>query len=123
MATAFLGLLRWPNNPVDVVIVPNEHFENLYDLPAHYAQPLHELTRTVALALKRFFHCEGVSTRQHNEAASGQDVWHYHVHVTPRFKDDRFYSAEKVDFPEEERLKQTKALRDYVLEHRSELFN
>ena len=48
-------------------------------------------TQRVAIAMKAAFKCEGVSTRQHNESAGNQDMWHYHVHVTPRFKDDDFY--------------------------------
>jgi len=121
MATAFLALGRWPKNPVDVLVIPNEHFENLYDLPANYAQPLHWLTRAIALALKDIYHCDGISTRQHNEEAGDQDVWHYHVHVTPRFAQDCFYKAKKVDFPEAERLKQAQVLRNYVVEHQIEL--
>lgn len=112
--SAFLALSRWPHNPVDVLVVPNEHFENLYDLPLSYAEPLHALTRTVALALKAVYHCEGVSTRQHNEPAGNQDVWHYHIHVTPRFVRDGFYGASKVPFPEAERLEQARSLREYL---------
>ena len=41
---------------------------------------------------------------QHNESAGDQDVWHYHVHVTPRFNLDNFYCTSKIDFPETERL-------------------
>jgi len=123
MATAFLALGRWPKNPVDVLIVPNAHFENLYDLPISYAQPLHQLTRAVALALKGVYGCEGVSTRQHNEGAGDQDVWHYHVHVTPRFSGDGFYKASQVDFLESERLRQAQLLREYIKAHEDELFS
>ncbi len=122
MVTAFLALGRWPNNPIDVLVVPNEHFENLYDLPASYVQPLHWLTRAIALALKGVYQCDGISTRQHNEDAGDQDVWHYHVHVTPRFGQDGFYQAKKVNFPEAERLQEAQLLRNYVFEHQIELF-
>ena len=97
--TAFLGLGCWEHNPVDVLIVPNRHIENLYDLPLELVTPLHQVTRAMALALKSVFHCEGISTRQHNEPAGDQDVWHYHVHVTPCFAGDRFYENHKVPFP------------------------
>jgi diadenosine tetraphosphate (Ap4A) HIT family hydrolase len=46
--------------------------------------------RDTALALKTAFDCPGVSTRQHNEPAGNQDVWHLHVHVFPRFESDGF---------------------------------
>lgn len=121
-ATAFLALGRWAKNPVDVLIVPNEHFENLYDLPVSYAQPLHQVTRAVACALKSVYDCQGVSTRQHNEMAGDQDVWHYHVHVTPRFNGDEFHKASRVDFPEPQRLQQAQLLRRYIQVHEDELF-
>ncbi len=93
MVTAFVGSHQWGNNHGNVIIAPNEHYENIYDLPIHYAQPIHELARTIALAMKAVYSCDGVSTRQHNEPAGNQDVWHYHLHVTPRYNGDGFYSA------------------------------
>ena len=93
--TAFIGSHQWPNNHGNVIIVPNEHFENIYDLPIRYAGDIHRVAKMVALALKAIYSCDGVSTRQHNEPAGSQDVWHYHVHVTPRYKDDQFYKAHR----------------------------
>jgi len=122
LVTAILALGRWPKNPVDILVVPNEHFENLYDLPPEYATPLHQLTRATALALKSVYHCDGISTRQHNEPAGGQDVWHYHVHVTPRFTDDGFYGSSRIEFPETERTVHAKQLRNYIATHIAELF-
>jgi hypothetical protein len=34
------------------------------------------------------FGCEGISTRQHNGPAGNQDVWHFHLHVFPRYPND-----------------------------------
>lgn len=113
--TSFLGLLRWEKNPVDVLVVPNRHIENLYDLPLELAPALQRATKRVALALKDLTRCEGVSTRQHNEPAGGQDVWHYHIHVTPRFEGDRFYDDRKIPFPEAERITLAKRLRECML--------
>ena len=112
--TALLGLYRWEKNPVDVLIVPNLHIENLYDLPLELAPALQRVTQRVAIALKGLTRCEGVSTRQHNEAAGGQDVWHYHVHVTPRFEADRFYEDRKIPFPAEERIAFAGRLKEYL---------
>jgi diadenosine tetraphosphate (Ap4A) HIT family hydrolase len=52
--------------------------------------PTHELVKAVSLAMKTVYACDGGSTRQHTEPAGNQDVWHYHVPVTPRYRDDRF---------------------------------
>jgi histidine triad (HIT) family protein len=114
-ATAFLALSRWPKNPCDVLIVPNTHCENLFDLPDDLVPALHATTRRVALALKEIYRCNGISTRQHNEPAGDQDVWHYHVHVTPRFHRDDFYRSHKIPFPEAERLEEARRLREYLI--------
>jgi histidine triad (HIT) family protein len=120
--TAFLGLGRWEKNPVDVLIVPNRHVENLYDLPLEFVPALHQTTRAVALTLKEVTQCDGISTRQHNEPAGDQDVWHYHVHVTPRFTGDRFYENHRVPFPETERIEVVKKLRETLAKNRTSLF-
>ena len=41
--------------------------------------------------MRASYDCAGISTRQHNEPAGNQDVWHLHVHVFPRHHDDRLY--------------------------------
>ena len=73
------------------LIIPNQHFENIYDLPASLAGEIHRVARDIALALKATYACDGVSTRQHNELAGNQHVWHYHLHVFPRYGNDNLY--------------------------------
>lgn len=94
-ATALIGSHQWPNNHGNVIIVPNEHFENIYDLPLHFALEIHKIARMIALAMKEEYACDGISTRQHNEPAGNQDVWHYHLHVTPRYNGDEFYTTQR----------------------------
>ena len=91
--TAFLSLHQFPNNPGNTLVVPNIHFENIFDLPTELATELHAVVKAVAIAMKQAFQCDGVSTRQHNEPAGNQDVWHYHIHVTPRYVNDHFYGT------------------------------
>ncbi len=45
--------------------------------------------------MRSAYDCEGTSTRQHNEPAGNQDVWHLHVHVFPRHGDDRLYEQHR----------------------------
>ena len=74
-----------------LLVIPRAHHENLYVLPDDLGEPLLRATRRAALALKSAEGCDGVSTRQHNEPAGNQDVWHYHVHVFPRWAGDDLY--------------------------------
>ncbi len=118
--TAFVGSHQWSCNHGNVIIVPNEHFENIYDLPAHYALDIHQVAKRTALAMKAIYSCDGVSARQHNEPAGNQDVWHYHLHVTPRYKGDGFYFSRRELMPVDERAKHAARLREYLAEHSEE---
>ncbi len=112
--TACISSHQWPNNHGNVIVVPNPHFENIYDLPIQYAGEIHRVARMLALAMKAAYACDGVSTRQHNEPAGNQDVWHYHLHVTPRYKDDTFYMARRELMPAAERAKHAEKLASYL---------
>ena len=91
-ATAFVNARWWPNNAGHVLVVPNAHVENMYELLPELAGHVHEVTRQVAIAFKHVYGCDGVSTRQHNEPAGSQEVWHYHLHVFPRYVGDELYT-------------------------------
>lgn len=93
--TAFISSHWWPNNPGHVIIIPNKHIENIYTLPDDLSDKIHRFEKVISIALKRVYQCDGVSSRQHNEPAGGQDVWHYHLHVFPRYLDDNLYIRHK----------------------------
>lgn len=83
---------RWrPNNPGSVLVLPVMHYENIFDLPVELGTSIQRAARSAALAMKSAFGCHGISTRQHNEPAGNQDVWHYHLHVFPRWEGDDLY--------------------------------
>ena len=91
LVCAFVASHWWRHNPGHVLVAPAAHVENMYDLPKGVAAEVHEAARLVARAMKLGYGCAGVSTRQHNEPAAGQDVWHYHLHVFPRYRGDDLY--------------------------------
>jgi histidine triad (HIT) family protein len=90
-ATASVAPKWWVNNHGHVLVVPNKHYENLYDIPDDVLGEVYKVVKKVAIALRSTYDCDGTSTRQHNEPAGNQDVWHFHAHVYPRFKDDDLY--------------------------------
>jgi histidine triad (HIT) family protein len=110
--TAFIGSHQWPHNHGNVIIVPNEHYENIFDLPLWYAHEIHRVAKGLAFVMKKVYSCDGISTRQHNEPSGNQDVWHYHLHLTPRYRDDNFYKTQREFMPVEERVKHAEALRE-----------
>ena len=86
--TSFVSTHQWPGKHPNVLVIPNEHYESVFDLPDEIAPHLQRASRRVSMALVEAFGCDGISIRQNNRPAGGQDVFHYHLHVTPRFRGD-----------------------------------
>jgi len=119
LATALISPRWWPNNHGHVLVVPNAHHENIFDVPRKYGHGVHDLVREIAIAMRRTYGCDGISTRQHNEPGGNQDAWHYHVHVFPRYHDDRLYGTRPYPgFVEaHRRWPYAQRLRDYLAVH------
>lgn len=102
---AFVAPRTWPRNAGNVLIVPRMHVENLYAMPDDLLGRVIVVARQVAVAMKSAYACDGTSLRQHNEPAGGQDVFHFHLHVLPRWVGDELYQRhdEFRDVPVEER--------------------
>ena len=113
--TAFISSHWWPNNDGNVIIIPNKHIENIYELPDDLSKKIHDFEKNVSIALKEVYKCDGVSSRQHNEPDGDQDVWHYHLHIFPRYENDNLYQLtdKKYQTDEKQRLPFAKKLRDY----------
>ncbi|MBA3947581.1 MAG: HIT family protein [Herpetosiphonaceae bacterium] len=88
--TVFICSHQFPTNHGHTLIVPNSHYENLYDLPTALGQQILSLTRALGLAMKAALGCAGVTVWQSNEPVGDQTVWHYHIHVIPRFPNDAY---------------------------------
>lgn len=116
LATAFVASKWWPHNKGHVLVVPNAHFENIFDLPPAYAAEIHRTAQRIALAMKAVYHCDGISTRQHNEPAGQQDVWHYHLHVYPRYSEDGLYATQGIASDPEERAVYAEGLRAWCVQ-------
>ena len=117
--TAFISAAWWPNNAGHVIVIPNAHIENIYTMPADTHQHIYEAARKIAIALKRAYQCDGTSTRQHNEPAGYQEIWHYHLHVFARYTGDNLYmmTDQRRIISPEERLPYANKLRSFIETH------
>jgi histidine triad (HIT) family protein len=94
-------------SPGHALVVPRRHVRDVYTLPDDLAGPILSTASRVARAAKRAFAADGVALRQHNDSAGGQDVFHFHLHVIPRFAGDaeRFNAPPQlITFHEQERV-------------------
>ena len=90
LVTAFINSFWIPTCEGHVIVVPNKHFENMYDMPNKFGHRLFEVSKKIALAMKRAYKCDGITTRQNNEPAGNQHAFHFHFHIFPRYDGDSF---------------------------------
>lgn len=92
---AFVSPKWWIHNAGHIIVVPKKHHENIYDIPDNILSDVYKTAKKIAIAIRETYSCDGTSMRQHNEPAGNQDVWHFHVHVFPRYKNDNLYLNHK----------------------------
>lgn len=109
---AFMSIDGMEGHEGHVLVVPVAHYENVFDLPPELGAPLQRVVRRVARAMKAAYRCDGISVLQNNEPGGGQDVWHYHAHVFPRYAGDRFRRAPWARMPASERRARAAMLRE-----------
>lgn len=71
-----------------LLVIPKNHYENVYDLPTDEASHLFSVVPKLAQALKETFQQEGMkglNVLQNNGAEAGQSVFHFHMHLIPRY--------------------------------------
>jgi histidine triad (HIT) family protein len=72
-----------------VIILPKKHSTDLYELDDETTARALMVARKVAKAMKAELHCDGINLLQNNGEAAGQTVFHFHMHLIPRYKDDQ----------------------------------
>ncbi len=92
LVTAFINSFWIKNNPGHVIVVPNTHYENIYDLPDHIGAHIFSVAKKIAIAMKKAYKCDGTTILQNNEPAGGQHAFHYHLHVFPRYDGDDLHA-------------------------------
>lgn len=70
------------------LILPKEHFSNLYEIPEEWAAEIFKLSKKIAVRLKDVLKCDGLNVVQNNGSCAGQTVFHFHMHLIPRYEND-----------------------------------
>lgn len=119
LVTAFISSFFIGKNTGHVVVVPNSHRENLYDMPDELLGKLQVVVRDLAKAVRGSYPCEGITILQNNEPAGNQHAFHYHTHIFPRYTNDDLHShmMEKTKTTAEDRLPFAEKLRAYLKNH------
>jgi diadenosine tetraphosphate (Ap4A) HIT family hydrolase len=95
---AFLDIR--PLNMGHTLVIPKEHYVDIFDTPDKVLAAVHVVSKQLAVAVKKATNADGISIIQQSGKAAGQDIFHIHVHVVPRFEGQKlpsFHELKLVD--------------------------
>ncbi len=81
---AFLDIR--PLNMGHTLVIPKAHYVDIFGIPEKELTAVHKVSKLLAVAVKKAAGADGISIIQQNGKAAGQDIFHLHVHVVPRFE-------------------------------------
>lgn len=96
-------------NPGHMLVLVKPHRDNVYALNDELAAAVFRTAARMARLAKRVYGCEGVTLFQANEKAGAQTVFHFHIHVLPRWEGDGMALAWPVKNPPREALEEMAA--------------
>jgi len=116
---AFMDVM--PQAPGHTLVIPKYAAEDLFDLDMIAGAAVLTTTQKVAAAVKDAMQADGIMLNQFNGTAAGQTVFHFHIHIVPRFDGVplRKHSAnmEDMEVLEEHAAKIRAALKEYGAGH------
>ena len=110
---AFLDIK--PLNEGHTLVIPKVHYESIFDIPKDLVAYLHGVIKKITLALSKATNPDGISIVQQNGKAAGQEIFHFHIHVIPRYEGQKLPGFSEISEADREKLNQTVAkIRNYI---------
>ncbi|WP_108671907.1 HIT family protein [Peribacillus acanthi] len=75
------------------LVIPKVHKENVFELTPEIAKQIFEVVPQIANAIKTEFQPIGLNLLNNNGEKAGQSVFHYHMHILPRYGDHDGFGA------------------------------
>ena len=72
------------------LVIPKIHYENIFDIPKEVLEKIILASKEISLLLKEKLNAEGVNLSNSNGKIAQQDVFHFHMHLIPRYPKDKF---------------------------------
>ena len=85
---AFLDIS--PNNHGHTLVIPKDHFENLYVLPGEILCKMMLIVQKLSIVVREATQADGVNIMMNNEPSAGQVVMHAHIHIIPRHEKEEW---------------------------------
>ena len=97
-----------PASKGHALILPKNHYANLYELPEETAGEVMKLAKRMAVQMTERLGCEGFNLVQNNGELAGQTVFHFHMHLIPRYREDGQKIGWKPQEVSQEELEETR---------------
>ena len=102
-----------PTSKGHSLIIPKEHCTNIYDIDEDIAAKVMKTAKKLATKMTVALNCDGFNLLQNNGEPAGQTMFHFHMHLIPRYKDadNNMLKFTSVSFSDEE----MDAIRDQII--------
>lgn len=74
-----------PASKGHTLVIPKWHYENLYDVPEDFLSDMIKVAKKIAICYKKAFWFDNVNILSSSWTLAGQDTFHFHIHVIPRY--------------------------------------
>ena len=102
-----------PTSKGHSLIIPKEHCTNIYDIDEDIVAKVMKTAKKLATKMTVALNCDGFNLLQNNGETAGQTMFHFHMHLIPRYKDadNNMLKFTSVSFSDEE----MDAIRDQII--------
>lgn len=76
-----------PASKGHALILPKEHYADIYEIDAEVAGRAMKLAKKLVMHMTEVLNCDGFNILQNNHEVAGQTVFHFHMHLIPRYQD------------------------------------
>ncbi|MCK4918615.1 MAG: HIT domain-containing protein [Candidatus Pacebacteria bacterium] len=91
-----------PINKGHILVIPKKHSRNILEMKDSLSGELMILVKKLATHIKNKLNADGINITINNEADAGQIIFHTHIHIIPRFKNDGFKHWNGIAYPKGE---------------------
>ena len=71
------------------LIIPKSHYKDIYEIDEELAGKAFKLAKKLTISMTEKLGCEGFNILQNNKEVAGQTVFHFHMHLIPRYKEGK----------------------------------
>lgn len=90
------------------LIIPKKNYKDIFEIDEETLSQMAKVVSRISKALKKAFNLEGLNILNNNGLIAGQTVFHFHIHLIPRYKNDKieFHLPNNIDIMDDKKYKE-----------------